>query len=221
MDAVRQIRILIPPFFFFAAILLGAHFDTENLVRTVVSDVESTQSLLGVIAAAAVFVIPFGFFIGGITRLSLTALCWALSKFVLPQPVWFETWPPDRSNFVARIWPFLGSSLPPDVNRLFYATVTFDHHVLYGHARGIHEWLLRRWSGFSAASGSCVSLLLAVPGSFALGIEWTKWSWWPGHLVFIFVLAILCCTALRNWLDTMRMLAFQSHRDFVKIRASG
>lgn len=221
MDPVRQIRILIPPFFFLGAILLGAHYDKDNLVRTLLSNVQTTEALLGVLAAVAVFVIPVGFLIGGITRVFLTAFCWSLGKF-LRDPVWFETWPPNRAEFVKRIWPFLDvdSSLSPTSTHLFYATVTFDHDVLYKHAPGMHEWLLRRWSGFSAASSSCGALLLAMVVSFIIGIHWTRWTWWLGHLSFVFVFASLVAAASRNWIETMRMVEFQSHRDFGKIRVA-
>lgn len=57
MDEPRQIRFLVPPFFFFAALLWGAHLDPQVELANLL-DPDSLGALLGTVAAITIFVIP-------------------------------------------------------------------------------------------------------------------------------------------------------------------
>src|SRR5438105_2044468 len=65
MDQDRQIRFAVPPFFLFASLLWGAYLggrDLEPFFKP-----ETTKEILGVLAAAAVALVPIGFVISALS----------------------------------------------------------------------------------------------------------------------------------------------------------
>src|SRR5256885_16514228 len=61
MDQDRQMRFAIPPFFLFASLLWGAHLSGCDL--NAIFKPETAKEVLGLLAAAAVAILPVGFVI--------------------------------------------------------------------------------------------------------------------------------------------------------------
>jgi len=196
MDQNRQIRFLIPPFFLFASLLLGAHLDPEiNLIPFFTPT--STKSVLGVIAAGAVMVIPIGFFIG---TLSVTIL---RIGFAIFSKEYEAVLSPET---VKRIWNNLNVNIDYNEKFFLYAVATFDHELLPSQT---HEWIVRRWNSFNIAVHSCTALILAhLVGRF-VGIN-QDIVWLVVTVILIIVFAV---NAAVSWRHTMEMIEFQSHRE--------
>ncbi|MHB0972115.1 MAG: hypothetical protein ACYC7A_17385 [Thermoanaerobaculia bacterium] len=195
MDQDRQIRLAIPPFFLLASLLWGAYLGGLDLSPILKPD--TAKEVLGLLAAAAVAILPVGFLIStiSVTLLGVLAACFGKSTYEAVL---------DDST-LKRIWPKLGSGQERDAKLTLYAAATFDHELL---APGIHSWLLRRWNSFNVAAHSIVALALAHAVAPVFSIP-QGCAWWATTGVSI---ALLGWTAFKAWRDTMRMIEFQSNR---------
>jgi hypothetical protein len=192
----RAIRFAIPPFFLFASLLWGAylgHRDLSFFLRP-----EIAKELLGLLAAAAVVVVPLGFLISviSVTALRLLALIFGIQTYEakLDGPT------------LDRIWTQLQSSQPRNERLTLYAATTFDHEILDD---GIHQWLLRRWNSFNVAAHSIVALLLA---QLVFGPIFSIPQSWKWYLSTAVLLVLLLIQASHAWHEVMKMIEFQSHR---------
>ena len=102
------------------------------------------------IAAGGVLIIVVGFGIGTIPNVALRFL------FLLGGKKQYEA--VLRRDCIDRIWKKLKTTQQFDEQLALFATATFDHELL---PKGIHEWLLRRWSAFNICTRSFVALALA------------------------------------------------------------
>jgi hypothetical protein len=195
MDQVRQIRLAIPPFFLLASLLWGAYlgrFDLPPILKP-----GTAKEALGLLAAAAVAILPAGYLISTISVMLLRGL------FAMCGKPTYETVLDDAT--LDRIWSKLRSGQPKDAKLILYAAATFNHELL---APGIHTWILRRWNSFNVAAHSIVALALAHALAPFISIPQGCW-WWATTGVLI---ALLGWTAVIAWRETMRMIKFQSHR---------
>jgi len=195
MDQDRQIRFAIPPFFLFASLLWGAHVGGRDL--SPIFKPETAKEVLGLLAAAAVAIIPMGFLI---STLSVTLL---RGLVVIARSPTYEAVLSDST--LDRIWGQLQSTQAKDKKLTLYAATTFDHELL---APGIHTWLLRRWNSFNVATHSIVALVLAHAVAPIFSIPQVC-AWWVSTLALV---GLLLVTALNAWRETMKMLEFQSYR---------
>jgi len=196
MDQNRQIRFAIPPFFLFASLLWGAYLGGRDL--SPILKPGTAKEVLGLLAAAAVAIVPMGFLI---STLSVTLL-----RVLLVLIARLPTYEASLSNSTLdRIWPQLQSTQPKDRKLTLYAAATFDHELL---AAGIHRWLLRRWNSFNVATHSIVALLLAHLVAPLFSIPQAR-EWWLSTLVLF---GLLFLTARNAWRETMAMIEFQSYR---------
>lgn len=131
MDQDRQIRFAIPPFFLFASLLWGAYLAHRDL--SPIFKPEMAKEVLGVLAAAAVAIIPTGFLIG-----TLSVMLLRLLALIARTPTYEAVL---KDSTLERIWGELNSAQAKDKKLTLYAAATFDHELL---AAGIHTWLLRR-----------------------------------------------------------------------------
>lgn len=187
MDAVRQIRLLIPPFFFILSIVWGgvlAGSDFRALMQK-----ETATFVIGAVVAS---LLPLGYLISAVSV--------SILRFVDED---YEARLPDKC--LERIWPHLESSQQLDPEKRLYIAATFDHELL---SPGVHEWLLRRWNSFNIGAHSVTALLLAHLAGGLLGID-QKWQWWSTSGVIAVILVIHAKSA---WRQTMLMVEFQSYR---------
>jgi hypothetical protein len=195
MDQDRQIRFAIPPFFLFASLLWGAYLAHRDL--SPIFKPETAKEMLGVLAAAAVAIIPLGFLLStlSVMLLRLLALIARTPTYeaVLKDPV------------LERIWSQLKTTQAKDKKLTLYAAATFDHELLES---GIHTWLLRRWNSFNVATHSIVALLVAHVLAPIFSIPQVC-TWWVSTTALV---AVLFVNALCAWRETMRMIEFQSYR---------
>lgn len=197
MDQDRQIRLLIPPFFLLLALLWGAYLDPSVKLAPLLLPA-SAQSLLGVLAAATVCVLPLGFLLSAISILLLRIL------FSLSRNPGYEA--RITAEALRRIWPQLHTNSPFDTNHTLYAVATYDHELL---SNGIHSWLMRRWNLFNVSIHSAVSVVLAHGVGALLGLSQNRrWTAFTSLIV-----VILLANAIVAWRQTMAMIEFQSQRD--------
>jgi hypothetical protein len=195
MDQDRQIRFAIPPFFLFASLLWGAYLGGRDL--SPIFRPETAKEVLGLLAAAAVAVVPIGFLI---STLSVTLLRGLAAVFGNPT---YEAVLSDST--LERVWNQLASKQTKNKKLTLYAAATFDHELL---AAGIHTWLLRRWNSFNVATHSIVALALAHAVAPIFRIPQVC-AWWISTVI---VVTLLLWTALNAWRETMTMIEFQSYR---------
>jgi len=195
MDQDRQIRLAIPPFFLLASLLWGAYLGGLDLSPLLKPD--TAKEVLGLIAAAAVAILPVGFLISTISVTLLQGLAAICRKPTYEAVL-------DDST-LHRIWSKLGTVEVMDAKLTLYAVATFDHELLHA---GIHTWLLRRWNHFNVAVHSIVALALAHVVAPVISIP-QGWPWFTTTAVSI---ALLSWTGFNAWRQTMRMIRFQSHR---------
>lgn len=197
MDEIRQIRFLIPPFFLYAALLLGANFDPDISLAPLLGQ-EPFERILGLVAATTLSVVPLGYMIGTISVVTLRL------GFRLFARSNYEASLPDAS--IKRIWSHLRSSLDQSPDFIFSAIAAFDHELI---PSASHEWIVRRWNSFNISIHSSVALVMAhiLAGAFSISQDF---RWTVSSLIMI---ALLVSNGLIARRDTMRMIEFQSYRD--------
>src|SRR5258708_11750354 len=195
MDQDRQIRFAIPPFILFASLLLGAQLShVFSLIFKACSD---TKEVIGLLAAVAVVVVPIGYLIGTISVTLLRVLARILG--------WQTCEAKISDSALDRIWAHLRCEPPMDKKLTLYAVATFDHELLKS---GTHMWIVRRWNSFHVASHSIVALILAHLSAPIFSIP-QSWRWW---MFTVIAVILLFCAARSAWLETMKMIDFQSFR---------
>jgi len=195
MDQDRQIRFVIPPFFLFASLLWGAHLGGRDL--SPIFSPQTAKEVLGLLAAAAVGIVPMGFLIGTLSVTLLRGLA------LIARSPTYEARLSDST--LDHIWAQLQSKQAKDKKLTLYAAATFDHELL---PAGIHTWIMRRWNSFNVATHSIVALMLAHAVAPIFSIPQVR-AWWGSTLLLV---GLLLVTALNAWRETMAMIEFQSHR---------
>jgi hypothetical protein len=208
MNKERQIQLLYPPLFFLAALAFAGYLDTSTGIATYLKDPKAAgtagfaiEKILGIAAAGGILIIVAGFLIGTVSILLLRL------GFLICGLRHYETALPE--DFVERIWPMLDTQQKFDKSlhkgRVLYATATFDHEVI---PEKMHDWLFRRWSSFNICVRSCVALALSWVVVWQASIS-------PGENWKIYVsvtMVLFGMHATLAWVETMKMLKFQSYR---------
>lgn len=198
MDSERQIRFLIAPFLFFGSLLFGG-LVSESLALSMLQGLEphTVAALGGAIAAS---ILPVGFVIGTISIALLRAV------FGLRKRTYEISFSAETLSRVRRLLDVPVGSRSGWSEEL-YTGVTFDHELL---SKGVHGWVVRRWSAFNVSVHSCVALALSHVIAPLFSIQ-QSWLW---SLCSLTVGSLLAWNGVVAWLHTMRMLEFQSRRLF-------
>ncbi len=195
MDEARRIRFLVPPFFFMLSVTAGLYF--SEFALSDLSERYSTEELVAFGAVIGASILPIGFLLTSLSILVLRAIFGVFGRRTYEAALPTETW--------ELMWPLLRTNLGLENQWHLYAVATFDHELL---EPGIHEWLLRRWTTFNLSVHSFTAVLVAHLAAFLSAIDET----WPWGLMTVALLLIFGATAWIAWLQTMRMLKFQTSR---------
>ncbi len=205
MDKDRQIRFLYPPFFFLASLLWGLYLDPAKSLSDFIPAAGSsvkTDALITTIIGGGVAILVLGFLIGTITVSGLRFGFFLFARRHFEVVV-------SKAAFERIRQQVIPSLTPLDRRQRFCSAVTFDHELI---SKGVHQWLIRRWSAFHVSANSVVALILApIAGShlnISVGCDWG----WTTAIICI----ILLINAILAWRETMNMIDFQSHRQQAK-----
>jgi len=186
LDQLRELRFLVPPFFFFASLSLGAYLDPCFSLVSQLSKIKDVQTL--VIAAVGASTIPIGFLISVISIVVMTVL------FKLFRKQWDI---PYSSDSVTKIWAAL--NVPRCGRSDLQAVSTFDRTVV---PEKVSDWILRRWTTFLVSAHSIVALLLAHAAAHLFTSIHQTCLWCITTAAICFFLFFHAATA---WKDTREM----------------
>jgi hypothetical protein len=162
---------------------------------------------------------PIGFFIAMLSHLLLKLFFFASTRN------WSEVHL--ESAAFERIWRLLGIGTQPDRKFEYYASASFDHGIIAQTEPGVHEWIMRYWSGYLMSAHSAVALLLAHLAALILNFHPSfasrhhiaqSYSWWMTTLVLV---GLLILNAVLAWFRCTQMIEFQSSRPEYMNRQTG
>jgi len=212
MDQIRKIRFLIPPFFFIASMLFVIYYSSPareflSTLKNFIDEKDSYKFLIAIFSAGAISILPIGFLIGSFSYAILRAIFFLFRSRGCKYEVCLNR------DYLKRIWIKIGLRKPyysfveeqlDDL--IYYATITFDHHILFKKRKGIHDWLVRRWNAFNISVHCISALILSYVLSWLLEAKMPS-VWYTITLSIIIVLVI---NAVCTWRETMKMMDFQS-----------
>jgi len=200
VDQDRQIRFLIPPFFFYASLAMGLYLGGRlRVVVTALSEKPWKELHVLLIAAIGAATIPIGYIIGlvGIRLVSIVFLVLFWRR--IP---WDVQW---SDNSLQSLWRRLGQTRDRRLD--LQASSYYVHSLL---PETMYEWILRRWTAFLVAVHSMTALFLShLVGRFALHIP-PSLAW---MLTSVVVSAVLLFAAVEAWQQVERMHRFQLQRE--------
>ncbi len=206
MDAERQIRWLIAPFFFYCNLILGAWLsDCCFVQRILCMEAETTTA---VIALGIAMTLPLGYFLGSVSIVILKGLFW-LCNLGKNNPNRYdacfemETWTKIEEKL------HITNSSVTKKNSLF-AAASFDHGTI---VEGVHKWIARRWNAFNTAMNCAVAIIASFISIPLFDSICFSWSW---LITCILTLWVLGCLAFVAWKETMGMIEFQTKIDLKK-----
>lgn len=227
MDPIRQIRYLTPPIFLLLSLTLAARLDDDNALRALWDQViastgaQAATTAMVTLLLSAGAVLAAGVVIAAVSHIVLIALTgipllilWFLNRRRGAEKRLYLRWEVYQPGlYFQRIWPIWAPTM--DLQKLsawsrgYCAVVTFDHGYLWEDAKGVHEWLVRRWNWFNVNANSAVALGLSyVVGVGFLAIEPSP-KWCRPVLVLI---GVFIANAGIAWYQVQRMHKFQSYR---------
>lgn len=239
MEDIRKIRFVVPPFFLFVSSLFGYYFHVayncsitsscQTPLEQMLESFSRLDRLIGILLTAGFAVIPLGYLIGTIPRI-LLELVFVVLNTIARIPT-LNKWEYGR-RFVHR---FLGSHYEALIsfsalNRIwlrlhvltdrkaddaqvmrhrFYAVAAYDHDILLSEVKGVHLWLMRRWSSVNMSMNSIVAIWLPawVMAWLAIPTLWEQWKWW-----LIVPTVLLALNGIISWCENVKMLEFQTRR---------
>jgi hypothetical protein len=197
MDQDRQVRFVIPPFFLLGSLLWGAYLADKDL--SPLFKPETLKEVLGIVAAAAVALLPIGFAISSLSIFLLRCVAGLTGYDTYEAIVGDETY--------REIWRRVGAVGESQTDDTLFAVATFDHEIL---DKGVHLWIFRRWTSVNLSFHTVIALILALCLAPAFKI--------PLTFAWCLTTALLCLLFLINgsvaWWQVMHMLKFQTSRVF-------
>ncbi len=189
LDQLRELRLLIPPFFLFSSLLWGA-FLAQSPLLAHLTKLKDAQTLT--VAAAGAATIPLGFVISVVGLTALRTLFW-----IFPKRWLVVKWDvPYSEASVERMCRVL--KLERDMSRDLQTIARFDRTVM---PKEVLEWILRRWTSFLVSVHSIVALVLAHVIALLVGIQQT--TWWGCTTLLICIL--LVPHAVTAWREAGKM----------------
>jgi hypothetical protein len=215
MDPVRQIRLLIPPFFFFGSLLTGWFTSNIHCHWNWLKN-QNITTITGIVAIIGIASLPIGFLLSTMTLMFL--------KFFRYFGWTYETGLTE--NELSEIWPLLDTRLGRNNNRGLYlltgertsnetrwhASVEFVHNIIQSRSKGIFEWMSRAYSAFWICSCSLTSLVLTIV-VLLFGKITPPAEWWYINGFLIIIMGIGALLARR---DVINMERFQTLKNFIK-----
>jgi hypothetical protein len=157
MDTDRRIRFLIAPLLFLASLGWGAFVNDPHLLKTLDQYLPANDinKLISVATAGGVAVFTLGVVIGTISYVVLRGISTLLNKTGGVSTHEFSL----SDDALKKLWKRI--ECPKEFTRSldFYAAMSFDHGTLYRTNRGVHQWMVRRWNGFSIGVTSVTGLI--------------------------------------------------------------
>jgi hypothetical protein len=214
MDEDRKVRFLVAPMLFLASLIWGAVLTPDMLQRVEwLVDLLPSDDLakivgvvIGALATGGLIVFVAGYVIGTINYFCLRCFFSASRCLFDTQSRFHEAAlsDPVLQQLAERLKARLKAPKGMTRDQELYAVVAFDHGRLFKTNKGVHKWLVRRWSAFSIATCSIAGLLISFAFGCALGNSWA-WRWYVPVGGFAIVLVFV---AIWAWQDTMQMLTF-------------
>ena len=210
MDAARRVRFLVAPLLFLASLGWGTLISQSDALKLLIEKYiphTETGKIISVIAAGGIVIFTLGVVIGTISYVCLRSFAIIINCYRSKDIQGISTHELFlRDNVFNEIWKKLNIIGNPDRKRDFYAAMSFDHGTLYQNNRGVHNWMVRRWSAFSIGVTSVTALVLSVLIGRLLSIP-LSCAW----LIPVLLVALVFAAAVYwAWQDTMGMLAFQA-----------
>jgi hypothetical protein len=213
MDPTRQIRLLIPPFFFFSS-FLSAIFTSNVYKYWHWLSKQDIATIAGFVAFIGVASLPMGYLLS-----TITIIFFKLFRFF---GLIYESSLSEED--LTRIWPLLNTKLGRDdrskkyllcgkrtsCETRWFASVILDHEIIYTRSKGIYEWMLRAYSAFWVAACSAMALIVSIILVIVSGIDAPN-EWWVASTIFLAIMILGAYLARR---DSIQMEEFQSHRTF-------
>ena len=166
MDQERQIRFLIPPFFFYSSLLWGiywsdpVHLNWHELIKG------DLLLYIGIMAASA---LPLGYLIGTITVLSLKIFSLIIGhnyEALFSLKTLLSMSETIQKKIIEEDYQKLSrfQKMRIELN----TAVVFDHELHYNNSKGTHEWVMRRWNAVNISFNSITALLFAIISGYYL-----------------------------------------------------
>ena len=220
MDKEREIRLLIPPIFFFASLFLGIVVNPDKSIAEVTHNFfdsanniwpnNDVAGILQVLAGGGLLLFTAGYSIGGITILLLRFLFWAYNSFISNgkyKGTYEAAMPKDDVQSLMKLVSAEKGNNDFTDNEVFFAGVTFDHEITPKRSKPLHKWMVRRWTAFNISSSSSVALILSLIFGWWYNLFTCGWYIWMLMLSVMF-----CLSAIHAWHGCMGMLKFQAER---------
>jgi len=155
-------------------------------------------------------IIPLGYLISVISITVLRILFYAVGKLISIKRGNYKHFA-EFKNYEAffndqicnNAWRILGFPGKANKKKSFYAISTLIHSKI---DEGARNWILRRWNSFNLSIHICTALLLSHLCGVFLHIIQDR-IWW---LISAAIMIIFLCNAIVSYLQTSRMVLFQS-----------
>lgn len=212
MDPIRQIRLLIAPFFFFAS-LITAGLLSSNIAKLWPGEIDpGLGQIAGLAGIVGISVLPFGFLISTISMLMLRLFFIKSDGFYqsrLSEEELDLIWPKLKTTLKRKIYSkFNGKREKTPGSTKLKALVTFDHGIIYKESPGVFEWLTRTYTAFVVSVNSAIALALSFVVIIIINLC-PPWPWWVISIVIFLTMVIGALSARR---DNINVFKFQLYR---------
>lgn len=212
MDEIRRIRFLIPPVLFVASLLWGAWLDAQAWCRlSSALSVSAAGDAVKIVAAGGLIIFAAGYIIGTVTYAALRLVFSCFGEYVGKSRFHEAAF---SKETLRAVWRKLGRSSAQEeaTAKAMYGIAAFDHGVLRVEYPGIHEWLVRRWTGFTLAVNSVFALAFSIIiSSWIFGIRLCTpsaiWQWIVPEILFCLLLVYVAYSAQRDVENVIKFMA--------------
>ena len=204
MEQNRELRFLIPPLVFLAALGLGAAIDPQIplLKLLTLGPAENSSRIFSLALAGGVLIVTMGFVISAIAIFLLRIVFFIIGR----RPGGYEVAVPQHA--LLAIWNALKCSGTPEARETLSAVAAYSHSVL---PTRLNDWAGRRWNTFMVSINSAVAIGLA----HLIGVTnpWYPIAQVPGWIVpEVTVASVLLVNGSVAWYQAGRFVAFVSER---------
>lgn len=205
MDALRQIRFLIPPFFVLGAIVAAVFADPHAyslVAQFLEGDVNSQVTIVVAIIAAGV--LPVGFLINSVTLLLADIILRPQKKIL--QAILIDGEFDDIHTLLVRA-PHKGSEIQREwsASDKLNLIVNLDHGFVRKTFPGVADWSARTYSAFIVSLNSVVALVIAAIVVCVTDLN-PHWNWCIVMLLLSVILVLGAWMARRDCNELTRFV---------------